>query len=274
MPRIHISVHIPKNGGMTFDSILARVFGRGFARTEEGAAGRIMSAAEKADLLRQNPRIRCLSGHSFRFPGPVLPDCTYAYWTFLREPIARLVSLYVYEGQIAAHNPQHSSHRPIEAWIDSRLQEDNALTNYQAFHLMGASDPGQVSLDEARQRLDSFAFVGVAEAYDDSLIVLAQQQGWQPFDLFYRKQNVTGSKKRVVLNSRTRQRLLDLNQIDLALYEAARQRLAQALKDMRPRLLAAWRRDFARIRQLTPRQFPWTYKASARLRRWRSAILG
>src|SRR5262245_22245463 len=128
MRTIYVYIHIPKNAGQTFSRILDHYFKPDLGLPVETRPGHILSEVEKRDYLRRHPRLRCVTGHAFRYPGPALPGVQYHYLTFLRDPVERMVSLYAYEQQITPAS--HCSHGPIESWIDFRLTEDNALTNF------------------------------------------------------------------------------------------------------------------------------------------------
>ena len=105
----YIHIHVPKNGGSTFNAILARHFGAQNMSNYKFSPGQIFSEDEKRNCLAAYPDCACINGHVFRFPGPVLPDTEYRYLTFLRQPIARLMSLYAYERKTS--DPSHCSHR-------------------------------------------------------------------------------------------------------------------------------------------------------------------
>ena len=264
MAPVYINIHVPKNAGQTFTSILRRRFGPSMLRAPDTRYGQILSEDEKLSFLRQQPRVRCVTGHTLRYPVPPLPGRRYRYLTFLREPIERLVSLYAFEKKLEA-GTQHASQGPIEEWIEIRLTHDNALTNYQAFHVQGARHPAEVSLEAARRCLEDYFFTGITERFDDSLLLLARRARFSLHDLAYRSVNVTGSKTRVPISPRVRQRLVDLNPIDLALYEWACQRFDRQLAHaLSPRRLAAWRADFDAIQKAGPKHLPAHY----RLWRW------
>jgi hypothetical protein len=271
MRHIYIHLHIAKNGGQTFDLILRRLFGRGFVRAPEQRPGHVMTPEEKQRLLREPPHARCISGHAFRYPAPPLAGAEFRYLTFLRHPVARLVSLYAYEQQLTANQAAHASHLPIEAWIEARLAEDNALTNYQTFHLLGLNDPAQVqsaaSLAQACQRVDALFFVGLTERFDDSLLLLARRMRRPHQQFYYQRVNATGSRERFPISAAVRQHLLDLNQMDAELYSYAERKLDQALTAIPARRLAAQQQELARLNALGPAALPLWLKVGRRLSR-------
>jgi hypothetical protein len=264
MKMVYVHVHLAKNGGETFNSILRRYFGRGYCRFPEASPGYVATAEEKRVFLAERPQARCVSGHAFRYPGPAEDGLEYRYLAFLRHPVERLISLYAYEQKRSP--AEHSSHRPIEEWIERRLAEDNALTNYQAFHVIGERDAAGVSFERARQVLDSFFFVGITELYDRSLLLLAKQMGITLYDVYYQKKNATDSKERFPVSEETWQRLLAMNEVDMGLYEYGRGRLERELEQMGAAKLLAQEQELGRIRQLVPAVFPWWVRVRGRVR--------
>jgi hypothetical protein len=265
MTVIYIHIHIPKNAGTTFNGILRRQFGHRYIDVGETWPGQVLSADEKAQVLARNAEARCISSHSFRYPAPPTPGVEYRYITFLRHPLGRLVSLYAFEKQVAANNPSHSSHRSMEEWVESRLQEDNALTNFQTFHLLGLPAPGELDLEQAYRLVDSFFLVGIVESFDPSLLLLANRMRRPYYNYAYRKDNVTRSSERFPVTDALKQRLLDLNSLDLHLYDYAVQRLRQGLAAMPPHRLAAQSRQLKRLNDLGPSEWPLWLRIGQRL---------
>jgi hypothetical protein len=264
MTVIYINVHIPKNAGTTFNGILQRLFEKQYVDVGEERPGQVLSADEKARVLAKNAQARCFSSHSLRYPGPPAPGVQYRYLTFLRHPVERLVSLYAYEQQLEARNPAHSSHRPIQEWIEARLQDDNALTNFQTFHLLGSRTLGDLNLEHAYRLVDRFFLVGIVERFNHSLLLLASRMRLPYYNFVYRKSNVTGSAERFPIDPALTQRLMDLNQLDLQLYEYALQRLEQDLAALPAGQLTKAERQLERLNQLAPAEWPLPVKIGRR----------
>lgn len=233
---IYYNIHIPKNAGSTFNRILQRCFSDRFFTYPNPYAGNIYSQEEKRDFLLRNEKATCISGHGMRYSGPPVPGVSYRYMTFLRHPVERLVSLYAYEQRMSPET--HSSHRQIDGWIDRRLNEDNALTNYQAFHIIGTSNPIEVSFEQARDVLNRFFFIGLAEMFDESLVLFRKKMHVNLLNLRYEKRNVTDSRVRFPISKETRQRLIDLNRVDMQLYEWAHAEFSQLLSKLAPEVIS------------------------------------
>lgn len=77
-------------------------------------------------------------------------------------------------------------------------------------------------LEQAKRRLDSFAFVGLTERFQETLFLLAYTFGWPPA-VEYRSLNVGIERpRREQLSPSMLDRLVELNRIDLALYDHGR----------------------------------------------------
>jgi hypothetical protein len=269
MTRIYVHLHIPKNAGQTFDNILRRIFGSRLREVIEARPGQVLTLDEKRRILTEAPDTRAITGHAFRYPAPEVAGTEFRYLTFLRHPVARLVSLYAYEQEQETHQPGHSSHGPIEHWIEARLREDNALTNFQTYHLLGLQSPAdfepEAGLARAKQMVDELCLVGITERFDDSLILLARRVRLPLYALCYRRVNVTRSQDRFPISESVRRRLLELNQIDMQLFDYARGKFETELARIQPATLTAQRQQLARLNERGPRRLPWRYKLGRRL---------
>ncbi len=229
MKNIYYNIHIPKNAGGTFDMILERIFKDKYLIYLDIAPGYIYSDTEKRNILIER-EVKCISGHAMRYPGPNIPCLKYYYMTFLRDPIERIISLYRFEREISSKD--HSSYLPIEEWINIRMEEDQAIMNPQTYHLLGSINRDNMSLRRSKELLDSFFFVGIVEMFDESLIILKNKMNLGVSDLRYIRKNVTISKKKIVIDPKTKMRLMELNQIDIELYNYAKLQFEETIKKL------------------------------------------
>lgn len=237
MKDILVHVHIPKNGGTTFNRILARQYGDGFVEAYSQVPGHFFTDDEVRDLLVAHPQTRCLTSHSLRPPLPVLDGIVYRPITFLRHPLERLISLYFYERKITTRTGvEHCSQLPFDQYFEERITQDNALTNWQTFHIAGADD-----VDKARTLLDTYLFVGITERYDQSLIILSERLDLPLRVRLYRRQRVTPhAPVEAIVNGSLLDRLREMNALDMQLYEHYWERLDRDMS----RPTAQWRLRF------------------------------
>ena len=203
-----------------------------------------------ADLAELDPvvcdRLRGLAGHvtygvheTFAQPG--------TYFTFLRHPVARMMSHYAY----VKGNPRHFLHDEVVGrnmtlleYVSSDLSEE--LVNDQTRRIAGMSsdaDPTADDLATARRNLAAhFCVTGVTERFDESLLLLSQARDWRR--PYYLARNV-GESPAQALSSAEQAAIVASNALDLQLYDFARHRLDEAIAARGPKFAA----DLMRYRQ-------------------------
>ena len=213
---IFVHVHIPKNGGTTFNRVLTRVYGRNFLKVYSDIPGEFFDSDRVAGLVMANPDAQCIASHSIRTPLPELDGVRFWPVTFLRDPIRRLVSLYYHERKITTRaGREHCSQLPFDEYLPERITHDNAFDNWQTYHIAGCVD-----LDKAKEILETYFFVGLLERYDASLLLLRERASWPWFPVLYARQNRGPSRPPESIMSRaTLNKLREMNEVDLALHQ-------------------------------------------------------
>jgi hypothetical protein len=232
-----IFMHIPKTAGRSFSTLLNRQYPAdsifelyGYDDAIPAAAARLksMDAAEKA-------RIRLIRGH-YAFGLHQHLDQPATYITFLRDPVERVISLYHYLLRDGAH-PLHDwllrERISLEAFAGNAAMSH--LTNVQAQYLSGlkeeynAANPDPALLPLAVQNMQEHCVVGLVEEFDRSLMVMAKQFGWR--HVTYERRNVTQGRVRTsTLPGRVVDLIQERNQLDIALYEIAKEQFARSLE--------------------------------------------
>ncbi|TMK06653.1 MAG: hypothetical protein E6G72_16545, partial [Alphaproteobacteria bacterium] len=91
---IIIHYHFFKNAGTSVDAILQRNFGAGWTSREYPPRSTPNAARE---FLTANPQIAALSSHTLPLPPPDIPDAEILPILFIRHPLDRLKSAYLFE---------------------------------------------------------------------------------------------------------------------------------------------------------------------------------
>lgn len=236
--------HIFKNAGTTFAWSLQRSFGDRFVDHRDDLAMQQDGGAVLTDLVQGNGEIAALSSHHLSASLPTIAGIRLVPVYLLREPLQRIRSVYDFERQQQVDTPGAiaAKQNDFSAYVAWRLRDDvsPAVRNYQSLYLAGAHLRAQqlplASFNTALARLQAAPVVGLVERYDESMVLIEQQlrPDLPGLDLAYIPQNVSHSQPRST--SRMLAELGELaasviahNSFDLALYQAANERLDAAI---------------------------------------------
>lgn len=92
-PDLFCHVHVPKTGGTSLNQMLAQWFPGGFQVLHDPDPGHTLRIDELAERLAQRPELRCVSTHHLRVFPTSVGGRRVQYFTILREPLDRTVSL-------------------------------------------------------------------------------------------------------------------------------------------------------------------------------------
>lgn len=230
---IILHVHIFKNAGTSFDSLLKNSFGKRFVNIDLNAENQpAPKTQELLSYLDANPTIQALSAHVYRYTS--LDDNYYRILPiiFLREPIRRTFSIYNYYKSIREHPSKWfpiAKANDINAFMDIALS--NTITPGLPIHnfqtsVMSRSNKGGVVTEEdfklAKQRLKQVPMLGIVERFDESIKLIGKTiaKYYPKITLDYTKENVS-MKKDVVTDAKVLERLKAANKYDMQLYQLA-----------------------------------------------------
>lgn len=234
-----IFLHIPKAGGSTLHSIINRNYAKEniFTISYNSNAWRLSANDFKSISPDKIKNITLLKGHMFFGLHKYLNEKDVKYFTFLRNPVERIISLYYF----IRNSPKHYLYNKIIennlsikefALSDISWELDNCMTR-----LISGEDNVDINnctidvYNKAIQNIDNyFCFVGISEKYDESLILLKNRFGWKHYP-FYRKLNVTSGKKVVANEIRTK--IAERNKFDMKLYEWAKIKLEEDIRTVK-----------------------------------------
>jgi hypothetical protein len=239
MPKVRrtlIYLHIPKNGGSTFYAeILAKNFSAADLRKPIVTSPEYQEFVVSPDAERN--RFKCISGHfPFGIHEHLGSPCTYV--SFVREPLARIESLYrfVRSGKVSEEYRnalfKGDFNLPFDEFVKLDFGTENyTLDNLQTQMLTNYSGRGaKHAIDIIRQW---FPCVGVLEHFDDSLKVIADRYGL--IIPRYEKKNVTPTGFRIPPDElRAAERIMrERNSEDLVLYDFCVRRLRSQLSTLK-----------------------------------------
>jgi hypothetical protein len=242
-PKTLLFLHIPKAGGTTLQSILAREYAPEISYAI-GSTSRDTIAAFCALPQEQRHKVRMLCGHmGFGLHRYCAPPTS--YMTFLRQPVPRVISTYDY----ILRTPSHTHYARLTAGPLSLAEfvrqgvSKVGVDNGQTRLLSGEPNSGdgigfrectRTHLEQAKANLAaSFAAVGLMERYNASLLIMQRAFGWRT--PYYVEQNVSqGRAERAHLPKDVLRMIADYNQLDSELYRFAQGLFEQQVKRQGP----------------------------------------
>ena len=263
MHRVIAFLHLPKTGGRTLHGALRYKY--------PSATLSLDSLAEPLEKIAEIPleerrRARVVSGHLHYGVHRYFPQGA-DYITIMREPVARVLSMY----RFIVGNPKHWLHDEVAApgmGLEEfvRTAADPGVDNEQTRLLSGRGsgellsmgpgrrltrrDPSKLERDDveaAKRNLDSCLVVGLTERFDESFLLVRRALGWRlPM---YETQNVTKDFKGPRLEPPTPEvieAIRERNRFDIELYEHARKLFEAAVE----REGASFRRELGAFRVL------------------------
>lgn len=282
-----IFLHIPKAAGTTLYKVMGRQYPPDAIHDIYGIDLDDLRAAY--DRFRALPeaerdKIRLLRGHvAFGLHQYFSRPTTYV--TMLRHPVERLISHYYYVLRMPKHYLYHevkSKKMGLAEYVTSGITSE--LANGQTRLLSGVmetaevdfSDPAVSSdvLEKARRNMrEHFVAVGLAERFDESLILLKRLLGWG--SVYYASVNITkGRPAEKEIPKETIRLIEKYNEADMELYESARQMFEERLREEVPDLKKELK-SFQRMNRLYSTAWSKGYRPTRRaLHKVKAALKG
>ncbi|MCA9885220.1 MAG: sulfotransferase family 2 domain-containing protein [Anaerolineae bacterium] len=230
-------LHVPKSAGTSMHFVLSQKFSPEetlevrhlpnptmLARVRANFRHHIVTFPEYSDLAI-NPdanlgRFKFIRGHILYRP-PAFKNFRTSYATILRNPVDRLYSEYVH---ITTYRNNHLHQKVKDFTYDEFLKHDSVLHsmyNVMTRNLFGARAERAESLEQACANLDSMTFVGIAEHFQASMILLHYTYGWK-YDYEPVHRNAAKNKnQQPELSEEAVRNLQEITQLDRQLYDYA-----------------------------------------------------
>ncbi len=232
-----IFLHIPKTAGSTLHHIIRRQYRPRHIYHMGSQADAPDKFKKQSDA--QRAQIRVLMGHFEMGIDAFLPQPS-TYFTVLRDPMARAVSYFSHVRRDADHYCHElvtTNQMDLETFIASG--EDVMMDNGQTRMLAGVlynipfGQCGEDVLAAAKRNLrDRFAFVGLTERFDESLLLMRHHFGWR--NLYYTRRNVSPPSHKKQLPETTVTAVRQTNQLDTTLYAYAETLLDEQIAGLEP----------------------------------------
>ena len=245
--------HMFKNAGTTFDWSLQRNFNESFIDHRDNDRMRRGEASCLANILEANRGLKAIASHHlYRWmPLPTLPGVTVIPCFFIRHPIDRVRSVYVFERHQKSDTPGaiHAKKLNFQDYIAWRLNHKGGgvVMNYQVRYCSGRK--GFAIDDEliasTANFLSTLALTAIVDRYDESMVYFEEvlRRYFPKIDLSYVRQNVSkGGMSPLSMEDKATDILRELgteaaaieesNRADLELYALANQALDRQISSI------------------------------------------
>lgn len=229
MPKRVAYIHIPKTGGTTFSRSLHKYYRAGSRIRINGdhyPGTDTLSSTEKE-------RIMLYEGH-FQYGIHTIEGLeNLGYITFLRDPYARISSLYYYSKRTPGHYLHQSiisKNMSLAGFADSQLCTE--LDNDQTRYIAGLRNPGPETCNHETFELalhnihEKFLAIGILERYHQSVLIMQKMLGTG--FLYYQKKNTNQHKNQIDVQALNI--IKARNTFDYQLYSYANKQLNEKIK--------------------------------------------
>jgi hypothetical protein len=173
-----VHYHFFKNAGTSIDAILRKNFGSAWTQQEYEFHSRSAMADAMVSYIIEHKEISALSSHTLLFPTPQVSGIKFFPIIFIRHPLDRLKSAYVFERRQASDTPGARMAKQFDfaGYLNARLAMpgDRFCRNFQTHRLAMADAEGGSEIERALKVVERLPFVGLVEAFDDSIEQLEQ----------------------------------------------------------------------------------------------------
>lgn len=245
-----IHYHIFKNAGTSFEWALQEAFGVAFRQYDSPDPAGLVAARDLVKLVKADAQLQAISSHQATPPAPRIPGRKVLTSMLIRDPIARIGSIYAFERSQDSdtRGARQAKRLNFKDYVEWRLSATPSLIcNYQVNLCCGHPDSGECSqrdLEVAIIRLDAIDIVGTVARYNEWLAlarsILQQHYGEIALPMVHHNRSVDRPKiseaeilARLVndLGSAMTKELLARNDLDMCLYEVADALLTRRLAE-------------------------------------------
>ena len=248
-----IHYHIFKNAGTSFEWTLREAFEKCLHSFDSPTSDGILSRAQIANYAIGNPRAKVIVSHQAVLPPPKIRGCSVISSVLIRDPIARIRSIYAFERKqnIKTRGAQKAKELDFRGYVEWRFSSSPGMfCNFQVYFCSRTSQSAPFTtiteehLERAIENLDRIDIVGTVERYAQWL-ALAQtvlSHSFPDLSLTVARHNVTRELESnghahildhliKELGRELAERLLQCNHLDMRLHQVADAMLTRGLAE-------------------------------------------
>ena len=245
-----IHYHIFKNAGTSFEWALEQALGDGYRSFDTASPQGFISARDLVEFSFRHPVVMAISSHQAGLPPPKIFGREVLTSILIRDPIARIRSIYAFERMQKTTSPGAVKAKKLSfrEYVEWRLETSPTLfCNFQVYFCSRTqAQPGSLGaqhLEVAISNLDTISIVGTVARYDQWLALAEKtlQASIPGIALPPVRQNATAEGRSTEpailenlvkeLGESTAQYLLQKNDLDMCLHQVADALLTRRLAE-------------------------------------------
>ena len=236
---IAVFIHVPKTAGTTLNLIIERQYNPQNIISIQTPQENLETVNKfRSDRAIYDRKIKAIKGHTFLGWHELLSQpCV--YFTLLRDPVERFISNYFFLLRKKGHPlgqklvEQQVSLEDFVGWSG----EDNYQTRFLAKNINEANfdikqnECTRQTFELAKNNLKShFAVVGTVEEFDQTLMLIKKNFGWN--NIFYKVKNKNQQRlPKSSIPQSTLALIKEANKFDLELYQYANETLSTLVQE-------------------------------------------
>ncbi len=246
-----IHYHILKNAGSSFEWALEQALGNAYRSFDSPSAAGFVSARDLVEFSFRHAEVKAISSHQAAPPPPRIFGREIFTSILIRDPIARIRSIYAFERAQEKSSPGAIKAKELtfRQYVEWRLNTSPAtLCNFQVYFCSRTSAgtaqiSGEERLERAIRNLDGISLVGTVARFDEWLALVQKvlSSSFPNLALASVRQNaslgIEPSEGEILgqliseLGDTTAQYLLDNNELDMCLHQVADALLTRRLAE-------------------------------------------
>ncbi len=249
-----IHYHIFKNAGSSFEWTLEQAFGKNFRRYDGAGAGEVLSSVDIADYVKQARDAKVICSHQATLPPPKIRGRDVITSILLRDPIARIRSIYAFERRQDARSPGALKAKELDfkGYVEWRLASAPTMLCNGQVHFCSRTKwtsrrnmGNEALLRKAIENIDQVDLVGTVARYNEwlALTQVVLPRKFPGISLMVTRRNVTDINNEAVteksildalirdLGQPLADHLVHANELDMSLHQIADALLTRRLAE-------------------------------------------